>query len=141
MSYVAGMILLHCGPPDECFKVFCNVLHQEIVMGFYTFDLQEINKTYKVFWKLMRENLPSFHLNLRSDNVSCSTFLFEWILTLYSSSFDISLCTYIWDQTFFFGEHYLIKAAVAICSVVHSKFKAQIAANSIDGLKLLKTAR
>lgn len=97
MSYVAGMILLHCGPPEECFKVFCNILNLEIVMNFYTFDLVQINKTYKVFWKLMREELPAFYLNLRSDNVSCNAFLFEWILTLFTSSLDIELCTYIWD--------------------------------------------
>lgn len=141
MSYVAGMILLHCGPPEDCFKVFCNILNLETVIAFYTFELVQINKTYKVFWKLLRDHLPTFHYNLRSDNVSCSTFLFEWILTLYSSSLDIEVCTYIWDQTFFFGEHFLLKAAIAICHVIHSKHKSQIAENCIDGLKLLKQAR
>jgi hypothetical protein len=58
MSYVAGMLLLHCGPPEECFKVFCNVLNYEVVTAFYTFNLTEINKTYKIFWKLMKDYLP-----------------------------------------------------------------------------------
>jgi hypothetical protein len=25
MSHIVGMLLLHCGPPNECFKVFCNL--------------------------------------------------------------------------------------------------------------------
>jgi hypothetical protein len=25
MSQIVGMLLLHCGPPQECFKVFCNI--------------------------------------------------------------------------------------------------------------------
>ena len=119
MSYVAGIVLLHCGPPEECFKVFCNILNYRTVSHFYNFHLPEINQTYKVFWKLLREYMPNFYKNLRSENVSCSAFLFEWILTLYSSSFDIELCTYIWDQTFFFGETFLIKASIGICSVLN----------------------
>jgi len=119
MSYVAGMLLLHCGPPEECFKVFCNVLNYQIVMSFYTFDLNAINKTYKVFWKLLREYLPNFYKLLREDNVSCNAFLFEWVLTLFSSSFDIDACTYLWDNLFFYGELFILKAALCICSIIY----------------------
>lgn len=97
MSYVAGMLLLHCGPPEECFKVFCNILNMEIVFNFYNFKLSEINKTYKVFWKLLKEQAPQFYDNLKAEHVSCNVFLFEWVLTLFSSSFEIELCTYLWD--------------------------------------------
>lgn len=97
MSYVAGMLLLHCGPPEECFKVFCNILNMEIVFDFYNFNMPEIKKTYKVFWKILSEQANPMYKNLREEKVSCSTFLFEWILTLFSSSFDIDICAYLWD--------------------------------------------
>ncbi len=58
MSYVAGIILLHCGPPEDCFRVFCNLLNSELVLSFYDFDLRKINKVYKIFWKLLRETTP-----------------------------------------------------------------------------------
>jgi hypothetical protein len=90
------------------------------VISFYTFELLEVNKTYKVFWKLLREYVAPFYTLLRNENVSCSAFLFEWILTLYSSSLDIEVCTYIWDSVLFFGEHFLVKAAVGICAVIAS---------------------
>ncbi len=119
MSYVTGMLLLHCGPPEDCFRVFSNVLNNNLLMGFYSFDLCEINKTYKVFWKLLKEIIPSFYNLLREDNVSCNAFLFEWVLTLFSSSFEIDVCTYIWDHVFFYGETFLIKAAIAICMIIY----------------------
>ena len=97
MSYVAGIILLHCGPPEDCFQVFCNFLNSELVLSFYDFDLTRINKVYKIFWKLLKEHIPQYYTNLRSDDTSCSAFLFEWILTLFSSSLEIEACTYIWD--------------------------------------------
>jgi hypothetical protein len=119
MSYVAGMLLLHCGPPEECFKVFCNVLNYEVVTAFYTFNLKEINKTYKIFWKLMRDYLPTFQKLLRDDSVSCNAFLFEWVLTLFTSSFDIEACTYLLDHIFFYGENFILKAAIAICTIIY----------------------
>ena len=67
MSYVAGMLLLHCGPPEECFKVFCNILNNEIIFNFYNFNMNIIMKTYKVFWKLLRENAIPFYENLRGE--------------------------------------------------------------------------
>lgn len=141
MSYVAGMLLLHCGPPEECFKVFCNVLNFEVVTAFYTFNLTEINKTYKIFWKLMREYLPTFYKLLRDDNVSCNAFLFEWVLTLYTSSFEIEACTYLLDHIFFYGEIFILKAAIAVCTIIYQKSSHAIDKGEIDGLKLIKEAR
>jgi hypothetical protein len=97
MSYVAGMLLLHCGPPEECFKVFCNILNMEIVFDFYSFKMPEINKSYRLFWKMLKENAPEMYENLKNEKVSCSLFLFEWVLTLFSSCFEIEISTYLWD--------------------------------------------
>ena len=68
-----------------------------IVAAFYRFEGDEIKKTYKVFWKILQDRAPNFYKNLKGEKVSCSTFLFEWILTLYSSAFDIEVSSYIWD--------------------------------------------
>jgi hypothetical protein len=141
MSYVAGIILLHCGPPEDCFRVFCNLLNSEIIQSFYDFDLKKINKVYKVFWKLMKENLPQYYQHLRSDNTSCSTFLFEWILTLFSSSLEIEACTYLWDQIYFYGEIFVLKASIAVCRAIYDQNKSVIDSNTCDGLRLLKDAR
>lgn len=89
-----------------------------MVFNFYTFNLTYINKTYNVFWKLLKDHAPKLHDNLKEENVSCSVFLFEWVLTLYSSSFEIEICTYIWDQVFFYGDRLLIKVAIAICQIL-----------------------
>lgn len=139
MSYVAGMLLLHCGPPEDCFKVFCNILNMEIIFNFYNFNLPEIHKIYKIFWRHLKDHVPHLYENLRAENVSCSVFLFEWVLTLFSSSFEIEMCTYIWDQIFFFGESYIIKIAVTICFLLEKKFMSEI--QTIDGLAVIKKAR
>jgi hypothetical protein len=97
MSYIAGMLLLHCRPPEECFKIFCNILNTDIVNNFYNFKMAYIRRTYRVFWKLLSEYAPLMYSNLINESVSCSVFMVEWVLTLFSSSFDIELCACLWD--------------------------------------------
>jgi len=139
MSYVVGMLLLHCGPPEECFKLFCNIMNMEVIFQFYNFQLPKIQKTYNVFWNLISTHAPKVYQNLRNDNISCSVFMFEWVLTLFSSTFDIEICANLWDQIFFFGERQIVKIAVAICITLEKKYSATIADK--DALALLKKAR
>jgi len=140
MSYVAGMLLLHCGPPDACFKVFCNILNMELVNSFYSFDMEEINRIYKVFWKLLRQQMPVFYTALRTDQVSCHAFLFEWIATLFTCTLELEACAYLWDQVFYSGELFLLKGALAICSVLQELHFAELQAGA-DPLKIIKEAR
>jgi len=98
MAHIAGLLLLHCGSPQECFKVFCNIVAFPIVHDFYTFNVENINIHYKTFWRLLKETSPKLHLSLiGEDMISCSVFLLGWIMTIFSSIFDIKISTYIWD--------------------------------------------
>jgi len=53
MAHMAGMLLLHCGNPQECFKIFTNLVSSELLHDFYTIDNRRIIVTYKVFWRLL----------------------------------------------------------------------------------------
>lgn len=53
MAHIAGTLLLHCGTPQECFKVFSNLASTELLHDFYAIDNIRIKITYKVFWRLL----------------------------------------------------------------------------------------
>ena len=53
MAHIAGTLLLHCGTPHECFKIFANLVSMEMLHDFYCIDHHRITITYKVFWKLL----------------------------------------------------------------------------------------
>mmetsp|Transcript_32808 Transcript_32808/g.23724 ORF Transcript_32808/g.23724 Transcript_32808/m.23724 type:complete len:118 (+) Transcript_32808:863-1216(+) len=116
MSYITGMLLLHCGPPEECFKMLCNILYKPIITDFYQFNQDSIFRTYKVFWQLIRENTPLLYNNIAVEGeiVSCSGFLYGWIMSLFTNTFDIDLVACLWDQIFFFGDKMILKIGVAI---------------------------
>lgn len=98
MAHIAGMLLLHCGSPQECFKVFSNMVSIELLHDFYTINNLRIRITYKVFWRLLEQTCPILYSQLVQESmVSCSIFLLGWILTLFSGTFDITVATVMWD--------------------------------------------
>lgn len=84
-------------------------------------------KTYKVFWRLLHDHAPILYKNLKLNDAMMQTFLFPWVITLFSSSsFDINLNTYIWDQILFHGQLHILKVALAICQIVEEQFKGEL---------------
>lgn len=94
-----------------------------MVYDFYMTDHISILKTYRVFWKLIKENTPSLYQNLKENDATCKMFLFPWMITLFSNSFEIDLCAILWDQIFCFGQYHILRIAVAICQIIEKKFK------------------
>jgi hypothetical protein len=76
--------------------------------------------------------------------MSCSIFLLEWMITLFSSTLEISVAAYIWDQVFFHGEMHMMRVAIAICKIVELKKivkrtpSEDITLDEIDVVKELK---
>lgn len=104
MCYLAAMLLIHQTRPETCFVSFCNLIHKyDLLHDFYMAESVSILRTYKVFWRLIREYTPVLYANLKENDATCHMFLQPWIITLFSSSFDIDTCAVLWDQVFFYG--------------------------------------
>jgi hypothetical protein len=70
------------------------------------------------------EHCPKLHKQLIcGEMVSCSIFLIEWMITLFSSTLKIEVATFIWDQVFIFGEYHIMRVAIAISTLVEQKVK------------------
>ena len=116
MSYLAGLLLIHCeGKEHEAFKCFANLMNRDLLFTFYSFDMEKVNVIFHVFMILMKERLPKLHTAFKATNISCSIFLFEWIVALYSNIFPIETSARLWDQYLFHGDYFLIKVAISIC--------------------------
>ena len=92
MCYLAAMLLIHQTRPEDCYVTFCNLVVSSkfhLIYDFYTAKHQTVLATYKVFWKLLRNHCPNLYINMKDNDATCKFFLFEWIITLFSNSFDI----------------------------------------------------
>jgi len=88
MSYVAGSLLLHYGQEFETFVIFANLMNREdMLFNFYSFDMDKVNIVFHIFMRLMKEKLPKLHDIFQMTQLSCSIFLFEWVVAAYSNIF------------------------------------------------------
>ena len=90
-------------------------------------DEIQILRTYKVFWKLLRENTPILYQNLKDTDATCHMFLQPWIITLFSNSFEIETCAVLWDQIFLYGQNHILRIALAICQITERRFRHEMA--------------
>lgn len=128
MCFLAAMLLIHLTRPEECFITFTNLILSkfDILYDFYMADQRSVLKTYKVFWRLCRENTPILRQNLKENDATCKMFMFEWVITLFSNSFEIDTCAILWDQIFFHGQHHILRISIAICQIIEKKYKHQL---------------
>lgn len=43
------------------------------------------------------------------------------MITLFSSTLEISVAAFIWDQVFVFGEYHMMRVAIAVSKIVEKK--------------------
>ena len=89
-------------------------------------DSVQILRTYKVFWRLLRENTPVLYHNLKDTDATCHMFLQPWIITLFSNSFEIETCAVLWDQIFLYGQNHILRIAIAICQITERRFRHEM---------------
>ena len=53
-------------------------------------------------------------------------FLQPWIITLFSSSFEIDTCAVLWDQVFYYGQNHILRVALAICQITERRFRHEM---------------
>jgi len=116
MSYVAGSILLHVeGIEYLAFRCFANLMNRDNLFTFYSFDMERVNIVFHVFMTFLKERLPKLHAAFKATNISCSIFLFEWIVAVYSNIFPLETSARLWDSYLFYGDYFLVRIAIAIC--------------------------
>ena len=91
------------------------MMNRDLLFTFYSFDMEKVNIVFHVFMQLMRERLPKLHTSFKQTNLTCSVFLFEWIVALYSNIFSLEISSRIWDSYLYYGDYFLVKVAIAIC--------------------------
>ncbi|TNV73455.1 hypothetical protein FGO68_gene16015 [Halteria grandinella] len=136
MSYVAGCLLIFSteqGSEKEAFRSFANLMNRELLFTFYSFDMERVNVVFHVFMNLMRDRLPKLYGVFKATNISCSIFLFEWIVALYSNIFALETSARLWDSYLFHGDYFMIKVALAICCCLEQHLIQQGVLNGSSG--------
>mmetsp|Transcript_17023 Transcript_17023/g.19011 ORF Transcript_17023/g.19011 Transcript_17023/m.19011 type:complete len:305 (-) Transcript_17023:237-1151(-) len=113
MSYLAGVLLMNL---DEihAFSLFLSLSNWDILYYCFCFNMDKVNSFFSMFTNLLKIYTPYVSEILEEENIAVSLFLFEWIITMFSSTFPTTVCFRIWDQVLFNGQIEIIKFSLAI---------------------------
>lgn len=95
-------------------------MNRDHLFTFYSFDMEKVNIVFHVFMNFMRDRLPKLHQAFKLTNISCSIFLFEWIVALYSNIFSLETSARLWDSFLYYGDYFLVRIAIAICNCLEA---------------------
>ncbi len=122
MSYIAGTLLLFLDT-QPAFVAFCNIIHQEHLLPFFKMDMPRIDGFLSTFSQLLRETLPEVSANFARIGLTPNLYLFDWVVTLFSRSFDLDVVSTLWDNYFLDGHVFLFRASLAVLHLGRDVFK------------------
>ena len=111
---------------------------EDMLFNFYSFDMDKVNVIFHIFMRLMKEKLPKLHEIFLMTGLSCSIFLFEWVVAVYSNIFGLDMSSRIWDNFFYFGDFFILKTALAICYCIEQKASLESFENIVLQIKNVK---
>ena len=94
-----------------------------MVSEFYGFNLETITNEHDIFLHVLKEKLPEFYKKLEESEITKEIFLFEWIITMYSSIFKPEFSFKLWDSIFYHGNYFILKIALAIFKCIATRSK------------------
>lgn len=114
MSYIAGNLLLHMGDEYLAFQAFCNLMNRYILFAFYSFNMAEVNIFFNVYMRLLRQQLPKLAQLFEETGLSCSIYLFEWCVAVFSNILPLQVSSRVWDLWLYYGELFFMRVCLAI---------------------------
>jgi len=116
MSFIAGLFLLYMQPYDA-FRCFANVICKMSLIPFFLVNEQQINNRMSLFKVILEANAPKICNQLERERVLPQSYLFKWLLTLFTNVINLDAASRIWDLFYLDGDIILYKAAVAILKI------------------------
>ena len=140
LSYIAGILLTQMDK-FQAFTCFCNIILSPNIFTFYRLDGIGIKKRLELFNDILKSSLINIYELFNKNLILPEHYLLEWIMTLYTRTFNIEIVLRIWDIYMIKGFVVLYKVAVVIFiflekELINLDFSGIL--NKLKGIKDLK---
>ena len=125
MSYVAANLLLHIGEEYQTFEAFANLMHKYLMFTFYSFDMPKVNIDFNLFMRLMKTHVAKLYQPFMQLGLSCSFFMFEWVVAMFCNILPLSFSARLWDSWLFHGEVFFYKVCLAVSQLLYENCSSQ----------------
>ena len=113
MSYLAAMLLLYT-EPITAFICLANIMEKSCLLVFYRMQVDEMDKYFRVFEKLLALKLPAMYAFLTENDVSPRMYIVQWIFAVFSRSVPLVLSSALWDHFLVKGDVFLFRACIGL---------------------------
>jgi hypothetical protein len=115
MNFVAAMFLTFL-PEEESFWLLVAIMNDDpySMRELFTKDMSGSLETLFVANRLLRKLLPDLHQHLNNEGVDISMFACQWLMTIFSSSFNFDLVSKVWDNFLVEGWKVVYRVFIAI---------------------------
>ena len=120
MSYIAGFLLME-NNEYQTFVLFHNLIIKSQILSFYKFKADDIIQRLKFFRQAFFEELPDLWEYFEEEKIDPRSYIYEWIMTLYTRALPVNVAKRVWDLFFIDGFPLLFKTALAILKIIKDR--------------------
>ncbi len=115
MNFIAAMFLTFL-PEEESFWLLVAIMNDDPynMRELFTKDMSGSLETLFVADRLVRKLLPDLHQHLNNEGIHVSMFGCQWLMTIFSSSFNFDLVSKVWDNFLVEGWKVVYRVFIAI---------------------------
>ena len=116
MSYLAAFILTE-SPEYKAWILFYNLITKGQICRFYKFSSDVIMSKLKFFRQAFLNTLPELCEQFEEEKIDPRSYVYEWVMTMYTRALPHNVTKKIWDIYFLDGFPVLIQAALTILHI------------------------
>ncbi|KAL7449296.1 hypothetical protein ACHAWC_001368 [Mediolabrus comicus] len=115
MNFIAATCLTFM-PEEESFWLLVAIMNDDpyCMRELFTTDMAGSLETLFVADRLVQKLLPDLHQHLENEGINISMFATQWLMTIFSSSFDFDLVSKVWDNFLVEGWKVVYRVFIAI---------------------------
>ncbi len=115
MNFIAATCLTFL-PEEESFWLLVAIMNDDpyCMRELFTTDMAGSLETLFVADRLVKKLLPDLHQHLENEGINISMFATQWLMTIFSSSFDFDLVSKVWDNFLVEGWKVVYRVFIAI---------------------------
>ncbi|XP_070500224.1 TBC1 domain family member 4 isoform X3 [Chironomus tepperi] len=116
LAFICGVLLLHLSE-DDAFDLLKHLMFDRQLRLNYLPDMKHFQLQLYQMSRLIKDNLPDIHELFETNDVATTLFASSWMLTLFSSSFELGFVTRVYDLLLYASYEVVFRVIIALLEV------------------------
>ncbi|CAG9806027.1 unnamed protein product [Chironomus riparius] len=116
LAFICGVLLLHLNE-DDAFDLLKHLMFDRQLRLNYLPDMKHFQLQLYQMSRLIKDNLPDIHELFETNDVATTLFASSWMLTIFSSSFELGFVTRVYDLLLYASYEVVFRVVLALLEI------------------------